>query len=504
MYFCIKMAFMTINDIKKLISDGESRTLELKKTTGELKDAMHTACAFLNTDGGWLVFGITPDSLKVLGQDVTDNTRQEIAIALSGLEPSVEVKVEYIDVVDVLGHQVIAIHFDGFVMGNVPYTYHGCPYYKVESTTKIMPRDMFEERLKANKPQYYAWERQCADDLEISDLNEELIRGIVRLGVEKGRMSAMSMAEPIEKILEKWRLLDKGVLNNAAAVLFTSKAYIYPQFIMRMARFRGVDKNEFIDNQRIEGNLFELLDAGMSFFLKHLSMSGKIVGFIREEHLEIPAEALREALINALCHRQYEKYNLTIGLAIYDDRVEIENPGQLPIQLTPETIKQPHLSYPYNPLIADVLFKTSFLENWGTGARRIIDACNAQDVSEPVWKTQMGFVILTFNRPSFGLKNDTENDSLQLACNQLVTNLSEQVKELIINLNNCTLSVPELQLVTNLSPKSRRLFKETFITPAIEQGLVTMLYPDSPHHPKQKYLLTEKGKIVYEILNKNE
>ena len=490
---------MTINDIKSLISDGETRTLELKKTTGELKDAMHTACAFLNTEGGWLVFGIAPTTLKILGQDVTDNTRQEIALALSGLEPAVEVKVEYIDVSDGSGHKVIAIHFDGFVFGNVPYTYHGCPYYKVESTTKIMPRDMFEERLKANRPQYYAWERQGADGLEIENLNEELIRGIVRLGIEKGRMSAMSMTEPIGKILEKWRLLDKGILNNAAAVLFTKKAYLYSQFTMRMARFRGIDKKEFIDNQRIEGNLFELLEAGMAFFFKHLSMNGKIVGLVREEHLEIPAEALREALINALCHRQYEKYNLTIGLAIYDDRIEIENPGQLPPQLTTESIKQPHFSYPYNPLIADVLFKTSFLENWGTGASRILDACRLQGVPEPVWRTQMGFVILTFRRSSFGLKNDAENGNLQLTCNQLVTNLTGQVKKLIINIGYSELSRKEVKLQVKLASDSNLV--DNYLNPAIKQGLVTMLYPDSPRHPKQKYLLTEKGKIVYEILN---
>lgn len=122
-------------------------------------------------------------------------------------------------------------------------------------------------------------------------------------------------------------------------------------------------------------------------------MSGKIVGFVREEYLEIPAEALRETLVNALCHRQYEKYNLTIGIAIYDDRIEIENPGILPPQLTPETIKQPHISYPYNPIIANVLFKTTFLENWGSGAGRIIDACKRQNIEEPTWS-------VTFKRPS--------------------------------------------------------------------------------------------------------
>ena len=169
-----------------------------------------------------------------------------------------------------------------------------------------------------------------------------------------------------------------------------------------MARFRGTDKNEFIDNQRVSGNFFELLDAGSAFFLKHLNMSGKIVGFRREESLEIPSEALREALTNALCHCQFEKDNLTPSIAIYDDRIEIENPGILPPQITTETIKLPHNSYPYNPVMAEVLYRTTFLENWGTGAKRILDACKAHNVPEPIWSVDGGFVCVTFKRPSAG------------------------------------------------------------------------------------------------------
>lgn len=85
---------MTFEDIKQLVSQGEHRCLELKKTTGELQDGMHSACAFLNTDGGWLIFGVAPTSLKILGQHVTDNTQQELARAFSGLNPVVNVKVE--------------------------------------------------------------------------------------------------------------------------------------------------------------------------------------------------------------------------------------------------------------------------------------------------------------------------------------------------------------------------------------------------------------------------
>ena len=180
---------MTIDDIKSIIATDETRTLELKKTTGELKDGMHSACAFLNTDGGWLIIGVLPKSLKIVGQQVTDSTRQEIANALAGLEPAIDVKVEYIDVPEHPGNQVIAMHFDPWVWGHVPYTCKGRPYFKVESTTKVMPREMYDERLRQSKPQFFAWERQEADGVTITDLDEARIRGAVRLGVESGRLN---------------------------------------------------------------------------------------------------------------------------------------------------------------------------------------------------------------------------------------------------------------------------------------------------------------------------
>ena len=148
---------MKIEEIQQLIKNGESRTLELKKTTDELKDAMHTACAFLNTEGGWLIFGVLPQSLKIVGQQVTDNTQQELAQALSLFEPAIDVRVEYIDIPDIPERKVIAVNFDGWVWGKNPYTYHGGPSYKVASTTRVLHLDMFEERLKAAKPHQFSF-----------------------------------------------------------------------------------------------------------------------------------------------------------------------------------------------------------------------------------------------------------------------------------------------------------------------------------------------------------
>ena len=213
-----ELIVMTFEDIQEIIAKDEHRCLELKKTTGELQDGMHSACAFLNTDGGWLIFGVAPTSLKILGQQVTDSTQREIAQALAGLHPAVEVKPEYIDVPGRNGDQLIVMHFSGWKWGQMPYTYRGCPYYKNESTTQVMPQEMYEERLRAAKPEKFAWERQEAEGVALADLDEKRIRGAVRLGVERGRMPATAEAESVESLLNKWNLMRDGkVLNGAAA-----------------------------------------------------------------------------------------------------------------------------------------------------------------------------------------------------------------------------------------------------------------------------------------------
>ncbi|MCD8207575.1 MAG: ATP-dependent DNA helicase RecG, partial [Bacteroidales bacterium] len=392
------------------------------------------------------------------------------------------------------------MYFEAFVAGHQPYTYRGCPYYKVESTTTRMPREMFEERVRTNKPRLFAWENQPAENISIADLNEERIRGALRLGFEKGRVPASSLTEPLNIVLEKLELLNNGQPNNAAAAIFATTTRNYPQFRMRMARFRGIDKNEFIDNQRVDGNFFDLLDAGMAFFLKHLSMSGKIVGFRREEHLEVPAEALREALTNALCHRQFEKYNLTPSIAVFDDRIEIENPGILPPQITAESIKLSHSSYPYNPIIADVLFKTTFLENWGTGVRRIIDICTQYAVPEPVWSIDGGYVCVTFKRSKHHPNNDPSTTQVTTQVRPKYDPSCDQVKKLILSINDEYMAVENIMGLCGV--KSRKWFRINYILPACEENAIERKYPDNPNHPQQQYRLTDKAKEWKETMER--
>lgn len=255
---------------------------------------------------------------------------------------------------------------------------------------------MFEDRIKAAKPHKFGWENQIADDFTINDLDEKHIMNAVRLGVRGGRMPESALSLPVNEILMRFSMLQDGKPLQSAVALFCKNLHCYPQLLLRMARFRGKDKNEFIDNQRVQGNFFDLLDAGMAFCFKHLNLHGRVVGLQRQEQLDIPVEALREAMINALCHRSYDSVSGSVSLAIYDDRVEIENPGHFPAGITPDNIKSAHDSKPNNPIMASVLYKTTWLESWGSGVKRMVDACREQGVPEPYYEVRPGGVAIIF------------------------------------------------------------------------------------------------------------
>lgn len=142
-----------------------------------------------------------------------------------------------------------------------------------------------------------------------------------------------------------------------------------------MARFSGVTKSEFIDNRQEHGNIFELMRHAQNFLRSHLPVAGKISAnsFERDDVPLYPTEALREALANAFCHRDYAVQGGAVSLSIFDDRLEISNPGKLPPGMDVADLTLPHSSRPTNPLIANVLFRRGVIESWGRGTNRIVD-----------------------------------------------------------------------------------------------------------------------------------
>lgn len=474
--------------IKQLTAEKENEKVEFKETTGQLERGMETLCAFLNGEGGTVLFGVT-DKGKIIGQDLSDKTKREIAEAINRLEPTAAVQISYVPLQD-SEKKVITFHVEDARL-NRPFCYKGRAYMRVESVTTTMPQSRYNELLIQREEIRHGWETYPNTDLKLTDLDETEIRKTVRLGVECGRLPETTGSD-ISTILEKLEVLENGVLKNAAAVLFAKKKLAhYPQNLLRLARFKGTDKTVFIDNQRVHGNLFQLLDAAMSFIFKHLSLSGTTDTLEREEHLEIPYKAIREAVINALCHRSYRDAGGSVAIAIYDGRVEIENPGSFPSGWDMKRIKSEHGSKPRNPLIADTLYIRKVLESWGRGINLMIEECQKSGLPEPEYQIAVDEVKLIFRHKVTGQEAGQVTGQVT---GQEAGQVTGQVMLLVSALGNDVLSLKEI--MERLSLKGRDNFLTTYLNPALKEGLIEQTHPENPKHRNQKYRLTETGKVV--------
>jgi ATP-dependent DNA helicase RecG len=237
-----------------------------------------------------------------------------------------------------------------------------------------------------------------AEDVHIDDLDRDEVLRTVRLGIEAGRLPE-STGGDIGDILDRLQLRKDGRLLNAAVVLFGRHVeQDYPQCQLRLARFKGIDKSAFLDNRQVHGHAFRLLDEAMAFMLRHLPISGRFEPGRLERIDEplFPVAALREAVINAICHRSYAHAGGAVSVAIYDDRLEIWSDGTLPFGLKPEDLKRKHDSRPRNPLIAGVFYRRGLIEQWGRGTQEIVSLCVRAGHPEPEFGEEAGSVWVRF------------------------------------------------------------------------------------------------------------
>ena len=158
-----------------------------------------------------------------------------------------------------------------------------------------------------------------------------------------------------------------------------------PQCLLRIARFRGLDRMEFLDNRQFNGNAFTLLTNAERFLRDTLAIAGRFEQdrFERIDEPLYPPLATREALVNALCHRDYSIGGGSIGIAIYDDRLEVTSSGSLHFGLTPEKLFAPHESRPWNPLIARTFYRRGIIEEWGRGTLKIAELASSAGLPMP-------------------------------------------------------------------------------------------------------------------------
>lgn len=426
---------MNLKQLKALVSKGESATVEFKKSTGQLRPAFESLCAFLNGQGGTVLIGIN-DGGQIIGQDVNDKTCQEIANEVNKFEPNPSVDIQYTAVKE--RKKIIVIHANAGT--HPPYIYDGRAFQRNETTTMRMSQHRYEQMLVARGQLNHSWEESIVKDCQVNDLDTDLILRVVRLAVQEQRLSESVMRAEPREILEKFNLLRNNKLTRAAVILFCAneeKQFIQSQ--LRLARFKGLDKQEFIDRKLVTGNAFQLYDQAISFLSNYLPIGAKIpidVPF-RIDTPAIPYKVLREAIVNALCHRDYHIRGGAVSLAIYDNRIEISSTGALLAGLTPKDLSGEHRSILRNPLIAKVFYACGFVEMWGRGTQEIMDLCKVAGNPEPIFlTTKVDFTVClplrepiasTIIHPKYGkgLLNPRQEEILRLLSGENVLSAND-------------------------------------------------------------------------------
>lgn len=387
-----------MGEIEALAAAGESETLELKRSTGQRGEGTRGLCAMVNHLGGRLLFGIEPDG-RVVGQQVSDRTIEDVSQEIREIDPPVFPSVERIPIGN--GLEVLAVTIGSGP--NKPYTYKGRAYRRVGNTSIEMSRDEYNRVLFERMHGERRWENEPAIGWTVADLDAAEIIRTIEEAIRRGRAEDPGTREP-EEILRGLSLLNQGVLLRAAVVLFgrgERLAAEYPQSLLRVARFVGVDKTEFRDNRQFRGHSFELLVAAERFLRSYVPVAGRVVpGQVeRVDEPLYPPVAVREALANAFCHRDYAIGGGSVGVAMYDDRLEITSSGALHFGLTPERLFSPHESLPWNPLIAGVFYRRGIIEAWGRGTVKMAELAVSAGLPRPEIEDVGGCVTVRF-RPT--------------------------------------------------------------------------------------------------------
>ncbi len=361
---------MTPEDIKALVANGESETLEYKQSTSRLREATRAVCAMLNQRGGRVLFGITPKG-AVVGQQVSEKTIEEVAGTLRRITPSAYPSIGRVPLGD--GREVIVVTVDP---GNrKPYSFAGNATLRVGNTTTNMADEKYRQLMLEQMYPKDTWENRPAPDWSIDDLDVHEIQRTVTEAVRLGRMPETASIEP-DEALRRLQLCSDGVLLRAATILFGKASRLLPempQCCLRVARFRGNSLTDMSDNRQFLGNVFTLLEGAEQFLRDFVPVASKIENdrFVRTDTPRYPFTAVREAVVNALCHRDYAAHGGSIGIAIHDDRLEVTSTGPFHFDLTPDKLLATPESRPWNPLIAGALFRRGIIERWGTGMTRM-------------------------------------------------------------------------------------------------------------------------------------
>jgi len=388
--------------ILELISQPESKTLEFKEIMPEPLAIAKTACAFANLGGGTILIGVADKKKTITGinEQEIHNQEEKIAnIVYTMVEPTAAF---HITIHNLEGKLILKI--DVFPGSLKPYHLKNKgeiegTYIRVGSTNRKADIEIIEElrRQRMN----ISFDETPVLDASIDDLDTRNIEIYLN---KREEVRDIPRAQPDAEFLKRIKAMrqQNGSIHPTVAgiLLFSSEPEKYVQgAVIKCARFRGMDMDEFIDQKIITGSLFTQIDETIAFFKRNIKRGAKIEGVYRKEEYEYPETAIREAVVNAVCHRDYSRRGADIKFAIFDDRIEITSPGGLLPQISLSDLGT-GVSELRNRIVGRIFNEAGLIEGWGTGIRRIRTEIEEKGLMPPEFRDINSFFkTIIYNEP---------------------------------------------------------------------------------------------------------
>lgn len=373
----------------KYRNNRESQNIEFKTTWRD--EHLKVICAFANTEGGKLIIGVD-DKGNLTGvknpKKLLEDTPNKVKDIL-GIIPKVIIEKRK-------SKDVMVIEIEP---SYAPISYKGNFFVRSGSTTQEF-KDKELTRFLISKSDR-DWDEYVEEKSSIEDINIETIKRFKEIAVK--RLPFIKEDKDNLKFLEKLNLLEDGKIKRAGILLFgKNPKKFYTSAYIKIGKF--LTNTDILSTDDVEGNLFEQVEKAIELLrVKYIISEIKFEGIYRKEVLEYPEEALREAIINAIIHRNY--VGAHTQLKIYPDKLILWNEGILPKEIKIRDLKKNHPSRPRNELLADVFFKAGLIEAWGRGTIKITDECKNTGLPEPEFREEFGGFSVYFYKDIYTEEN---------------------------------------------------------------------------------------------------
>ena len=462
------------DELEALIALGEGFTTEFKRA--DASSLGREICAFANATGGVILIGVT-DRGEIVGVGDHNALKSKVQSVARSADPPIAIDVSSVN--DVLCATVPEQH-------SKPYSFGGRFFLRVGATSQQMSRDEIREFFFQEGLVRFD-EAPCREFSFEGDLSSKNWTQFSQRARIPGGMDAISA-------LRNLHLLNDGKMTNAGAWLLADDIGRFRlQAGMTCAVFRGTTKTHILDRKEFTRDLVSNFEDSMAYLQAKLNTALIPNALGRDERLELPEDALREALVNAIAHRDYRS-TASVQTYIFHDRLEIVSPGGLPAGMREEDLGT--RSVPRNPLLFGVLYRMGLVEQIGSGIRRIRQLCRDYDAPEPMIEVSEHWFSTTFIRSVESASGTGSNYPVSGESpkgDEGTPQVAPQVKALVRALDG---ERTRAEILADLGLKDRLHLASHYLRPALAGGLVEMTHPDSPRSRKQKYRLTDKGRAL--------